>query len=214
MKLNKVWYGGILAATALVAVGLIGCSFGQAPAYGTQSQPTGQSTLLISGLLPDWDLEDMVERSDAIAIGVITTNLGTKSEAGGLNDPPSYYYQFTDYKLEVERDFYPGTLPENIAFLAETGVTPGKEDIKVVGYEGVPSYELEDRVILFMESMADDSEFGDGAGRPVPDGFTADDYYLVIVGGPFGKLMLSGEKWEDSRTGESFTIDKLASVIH
>ena len=155
----------------------------------------------------------MVEHSDAIAIGVLTTNLGTQSEAGGVNDPPTYYYEFTDFKLEVERDFYPGTLPNDIVVLAETGITAGVENVTVIRFEGVPEYELDDRVLLFMENLADDAKFGDGASRPVPGGYTTDDYYLAVGGGPFGKLMRSGEKWEDSRTGDSFTTDELAEAI-
>lgn len=207
MRLTKICRIGVLAMLSLAVVGLMGCSAGSSPI-----QSTGKTTLHLDGLLPDWDLEEMVENSDAIAIGVITTNLGTKREAGGINDPPTYYYEFTDYKLEVERDFHPGTLPDNIAFLAETGVAAASADIDVVGFESVPGYELDDRVLLFMESMTG-PDFQEGDGSTVPDGFDADDYYLVIVSGPFGKLVRSGEKWEDSRSGQSFTTDELMSAI-
>ena len=208
MKLRKICLLGVFALLPLVVIGLIGCSTGTVPI-----QSTGKSTLHIDGVLPDWDLEEMVEQSDAIAIGIIKTNLGSKREAGGINDPPTYYYEFTDFKLEVERDFHPGTLPENIAFLAETGLSAADDNIAVVGFEGVPEYELEDRVLLFMESMSDDEEFGDGTSWPVPNGFDIDNYYLVIVSGPFGKLVRDGEKWEDSRTGDSFTTQELLSAI-
>lgn len=207
MRLTKICRIGVLAIFSLAVVGLMGCSAGSSPI-----QSTGKTTLHLDGLLPDWNLEEMVEQSDAIAIGVITTDLGSKREAGGINDPPTYYYEFTDYKLKVERDFHPGTLPDNIAFLAETGVAAAPEAIDVVGFESVPDYELDDRVLLFMERMSGD-DFDDDEGRTVPDGFDAEDYYLVIVSGPFGKLMRSGEKWEDSRSGESFTTDELLSAI-
>ena len=173
----------------------------------------GKRTIMVDGLLPGWDLEEMIRRSDAIAIGILRADLGHKTEPGPFGDPATYHYVFTDYKLEVERAFYPATLPEDIVVLAETGITPGSNDIIVVGFDGVPEYNIGERVILFMESLSSDSEFGDGASRPVPDGYAVDDYYLAIVGGPFGKLMRSGEKWEDSRTGESFTTNELASAI-
>ena len=215
MELNRIWRGGFIAAGALLALALVGCSslYDTVPTYHMQSITGEQRSLTLDGLLPDWDLEDMVERSDAIAIGVLETDLGTKQEAGGLNDPPSYYYEFTDYKFEIERDFYPGTLPANIAVMAETGVASGEEGLEVFGFDGVPNYELDNRVLLFLESMADDERFGDGASRPVPEGFTKDDYYLVMVGGPFGKLIRNDEKWEDSRTADSFTTQELTSAV-
>ena len=213
MKLNKLWSSGILAATTLIAVALIGCSNFQQPTQAPIFDADGKPMVHIMGLLPDWDLEDMVQRSDAVAIGILQEDLGTKTEPGGLNDPPTYYYEFTDYKFTVETAFYPRTLPDQIAVLAETGAVPGNDNIFVQGHDGVPTFAVGERVILFMQSLEDEERFGDGASRPVPDGFTVDDYYIAIVGGVYGKIMRSGKKWEDSRTGKSFTTDKLASAI-
>lgn len=213
MKLSKLWSSGILTTTALVSLALTGCSNAQLPTQDPIPLVDGKRTVMIMGLLPEWDLEDMVQRSDAVAIGILEEELGTKTEPGGLNDPPTYKHEFTDYKLTVETAFYPSTLPEQIAVLAETGVTPGNDNIVVMAHEGVPTFNVGERAILFMESLADEEEFGDGASRPVPDGFTGDDYYIAIVGGVYGKIMRSGEKWEDSRTGESFTTHELTSAI-
>ena len=113
----------------------------------------------------------------------------------------------------IDRVIFLSTLPEHIAVLAETGVAPGNDNNIVTGFEGVPDYNVGERVILFMENMADDEEFGDGASRPIPDGFTGEDYYRAMVGGKYGKILRSGEKWEDTRSGESFTTDELASAI-
>ena len=213
MKLLNTRLAGVLAAAVLVAAAVVGCSNSSPVVHGEIPLEEGKRTVLIEGLSPDWDLEEMVRRSDAIAIGVLREDLGSKTEPGPFGDPPKYHYVFTDYKLDVEQAFYPGTLPENIVVLAETGVKPGSDDYIAVGFEGVPSYAVGDRVILFMENMSDDAKFGDGASRPVPDGFTGDDYYLAIVGGTYGKIQRSGDKWEDSRTGESFTTQELASAI-
>ena len=211
-KPNKLW-AHPLAATALLATALVGCSGLQGETQEPIPLVEGKRTVMIRGLSPDWDLEDMVERSDAVAIGRLTGEMDSRTEPGGLNDPPTYHYVFTNYKFTVEEALYPKELPDDIAVLAETGVAPGDDSINIVGYKGVPVYDVGDRVLLFMISLADDAEYGDGASRPVPDGFTKGSYYLPVVGGVFGKLQRSGDGWEDSRTGKTFTSEELSEAI-
>lgn len=50
-----------------------------------------------------------------------------------------------------------------------------------------------DRVLLFLESLQD-PKFEIPPGRPVPEGFTEQNYYGVILSARYGKLVLSGDK--------------------
>lgn len=215
MKLDKLQIKAIFVVVLLAA--LVGCSTGKSahdPTPWYSGLDENKRTIMLAGLLPDWDLKDMVERSDAIALGVIDAKIDIRTEPGGINNPPTYHYEFTNFKLTVEEAFYPKSLPDTLAVLAETGVRPASDDIQVAGFEGTPSYLVGEHVLLFMESLADDQEFGDGASRPVPDGYTVSDYYLAVHGGNLGKIERGDDgKWEDSRTGETFTTDKLKSTI-
>ena len=134
-EINKLWPTGVLAATALTAAAFIGCSTSQPPIPLDDSK----HTVLLMGLLPNWDLEEMV-RSAAPMLS--PSESCKKTWAARLSPAESTTRQpttkvFTTYKVDVERAFYPSTLPEHIAVLAETGVAPGNDNIIVAGFEGV-----------------------------------------------------------------------------
>ena len=214
----------VLPLVGLLLMGaLAGCSsYNPVPVYppGVTIPADATNVVFSLGLLPEWDTTEMVEQSDAIAIGTLSEKLDTKADSQGGGNPTKYYYEFTNYKFSVEEALYPANLPDSIAILAETGVVPAIEGYAVIPPEGIPTYKVDEPVLLFLKNLTDEDKYGDGASQPVPDGFTVSDYYLTIVGGKFGKLVDSGESgrdgtvWNDSRgSANSVAVDRLKRVI-
>ena len=195
---------------ALLAVGLVGCSTGGH--YDGPIDSEGEQTLLVFGQKPTWGLEDMVRRSDAVVIGELTRDLGDKKQPGDDPASPRFFFTFKDYELTVERAVYPGPdFPERIAVLLEEGVASADGSSKAYRGENA-EFRLNEQMLLFLENLAG-PEFADGAGRPVPKGFTEKTYYQAILAGTYGKLAAEGNKWRDSISGEAFTIGELEGVI-
>ena len=168
------------------------------------------------GFRPSWDVEDMVKRSDAVVIAMISRDLGTKQQPE-FNDPPRFNYEYKDYELTVEEVIYSrANIPERIAILVEAGVSavPAVDGsiVEVVGMDDIPTLQANERMLLFLESL-EDPKFSESPGRPVPKGFTESTYFQVIVGGLFAKLLPEGDKWKDTRSNQMFTIAQLRDAI-
>ena len=191
----------VLCLTALA----IGCSTG-----GTHSH--GNGTVWVGGQLPNWDVSDMVENSDAVVIGTISRTLGEKQEQDSF-DPPSFYYTFTDYELAVEQVLYSkADLPDRIAILIETGYAPIDDKMAIAGLDDIPAFEVNERILVFLYSL-EDPEFSPGVARPVPDGFAASNYFQVLIAGQYAKLLPDGSNWKDSRHERTFTTPQLTNAI-
>ena len=185
-----------------------GCSSDQPAA------PEGKPTLWVSGLRPGWDVEEMIDQSDAVVVGVVSETLATKQDPGGLDDPPRFYYEFKDFALAVEEVLYPvkHDLPARIAILAETGISSADDTVMVVGTDDIPEFNIGERVLLFLDSL-EDPDYADGVGRPVPEGFEASSYFQVVISSKYAKLKLEDGKWKDGRSRSEFTADRLKKAI-
>ena len=171
------------------------------------------TVIALSGARPNWGVEDMVKRVDAVVIGTVKRELALKQAPGGDDDPPLFYHQYKDYEVSVEEAIYPKAgLPENIAILVEAGAVASDSSIAIHGNDDVPSFFTEEKSLVFLESLKGD-KFSEGVGRPVPKGFTEDSYFQVIIGAGLGKLLPEGDKWEDSRTGEVITLDDIRDAL-
>ncbi len=63
--------------------------------------------IVIRGNRPNWDLEAMVKRSDAVVIVSFTKDLGSKRQPGENEEPPRFDFLFKDFELTVEKFLYP-----------------------------------------------------------------------------------------------------------
>jgi hypothetical protein len=214
MKKIRTNFAIWLMACLLTLPGLLGttmaCTFpqGEQPSADTDSG----SRLMVLGQKPTWDLEEMVERSDAVVIGTLTRDLGDKILTIGEPGDPDFDFVFKDYELTLERSIYPESgFPDTVAVLIEDGVR-SLGDSAVSQRPGNPVFDLDEKMLLFLESL-EGPEFEEGAGRPVPKGFITKTYYQAIIAGSYGKLSEDGDKWTDAVSGETITIEQLESAI-
>ncbi len=63
-----------------------------------------------------------------------------------------------------------------------------------------------------MESL-NDPKYNEGPGDVVPDRYGRNAYYLVVVGGIYGKMTPSSGGWADSRSGKKATIAEINAAI-
>ncbi len=191
-----------IIALAAVAVLLVGCS--------TQ-QPTG--ILTVHGLQLDWNLDEMVRRSDAVVVGQISEALGTTTIDGPA--PPGedarYDEEFHNYKLTVETSYHPASLPESIAVM--TGPYPVSDDANLlVEHDQIPGFAVNDRVLVFLDSL-DDLAYADGPTDTAPTGYTKATWYRVITGSRFSKLTERGSRWEDTRSFETVSVEAIREAV-
>ncbi len=135
-------------ALGLMAAVLVGESVGCANSAtdvrdAEGEQRTYTKTVKLTSLNPNWDLEDMVERSDAIVIGTLTSELASKTSPDRTNTPPKFNYVFKDYKMTKEEAIYPTSgLPDSIAVLAETGIEATNANTRVISDAKIPDLRL------------------------------------------------------------------------
>ena len=201
-------------AMLFLAVLSVGCSGDGQTAASTVSE--GETVVRTFGFRPSWDVEDMVKRSDAVVIAMLSRDLGTKQQPE-FNDPPRFNYEYKDYELTVEEVIYSrANLPERIAILVEAGTSavPAVDGsiVEVVGMDDIPTLQANERMLLFLESL-EDPKFSESPGRPVPKGFTESTYFRVIIGSQFAKLLPEGDEWKDTRSNETFTIAQLRTLL-
>jgi hypothetical protein len=84
--------------------------------------------------------------------------------------------------------------------------------VQVVVGEEKPSFSSGERVLLFLESLQS-AKFQEPPGRPLPQGFTEQTYYQVIVSARYGKLIPAGDKWKDSRSDSEVTVQEIEQAI-
>lgn len=155
-----------------------------------------QTRTTIHGSLPNWNLDEIVERSDAVVVAKVVREIGTKRIPGF---GPGWDYVYKDYDLTVELAIYPASLPQPIAGLVEAGVASNDSTVRVSRPDGeLLEFRVGERVMLFLESLKGE-KFENTAGRPIPRGFTKETYYQVIISAGYGKLLPVGAKWKDSR---------------
>ena len=212
MKFKKKWLA--FGAGCLVLAGLaLGAGFvttrtivGPEPV----ADASGEDTIYMAfGSRPGWDENGMVQSADAVVIGTFTAHLGDKQESLGDS---GLIFHYKDYELTVESTLYPDDLDTKLAVLVENGAT-GPAGQTVGGREDVPDWQDGEKMLLFLESMKDDEQHKEGVGRPVPNGFTKEVYYQVIIGGEYGKLVQDGDDWKDSNSQSTLSVQDINDSI-
>ena len=205
---------GMVTALALFII-IVGCAPAseQVSKMAATTSAPGQTLMRVTGMLPGLDLEDMVRLSDAVVIGTFVEHIGTKRMPGEVDDPPRFYDEFKEYEMTIESSLYPESgIPDSIAVLVHTGVVGRDSSVKIVGSERPRNFLEGDKVLLFLESLNHD-KFGETVKHEVPKGFTIDDYYRVIMGASIGKLAPDGDKWTDTYSRKTVSIDDILSAI-
>jgi hypothetical protein len=162
-------------------------------------------------LSPTWSVRETVERADAVVIGTLDANLGSKATPGAQ---PYYLTLYTDYRLALEQVLYKpqGPASGNIAILIRTGIVPTTPGSHVGEIGGFPTFQTGERVLLFLARISQE-QLRQQPGHFVPQGFTPDEYYRPLVSAVYGKLVPQGGDWKDSRSGKTVTLSELREAI-
>jgi hypothetical protein len=155
--------------------------------------------------LPNWSLDEMVAHSDAVVVGTVVRKMGTKRSPNGYS--ADYDYVFKDYELAVEQSVFPSGLPQRIAILTEAGIASNDSNLQVSRAVKGPEFEAGERVMVFLERVR--SEVLNETGHSIPEGFTQETYYRVIVSAGYGKLSPTRGVWKDSRSRQEVTISEV-----
>ncbi len=205
---NRLWL--LAAASALVlALALVGCS-----AAAPSSEPT-ESVVMVTGLMPDWNLDEMVRRSDAVVIGTLAEELGTKTYPGSAppGESPKYNERFKDFEFTVESTFYSAKkLPDFIVVLTGPQSVPADDHKRVAEEKDIPTFAANERVLLFLDGL-DDPMYNEGPGMEIPAGYVKGDYYFVIVAGNYGKLIERAGSWEDTRSHKTISVERIMESV-
>ena len=190
-------FGTVLLMGLCLLLGLSGCSGAGA------SEGPGEERIVVEvlGLNPSWNLEEMAARSDAIVIGMVSRELGSKEfpEPAGRGGEPRYAWRFLDYELEVETVLKPRSLQSDVlALMIGAGIVPTREGIDVYSNFEDPELAVGERVLVFLESVQD--EPFTGVPHVVPSGFDRERYYRVILSSNYSKLVPDGDLWRDVRS--------------
>ena len=143
----------------------------------------------------------MVARSDAIVIGKVSRELGSKEfpELLGGGEESRFAWRFLHYGLEVETVLKPRSLQAGVlALMIGAGIVPAREGIDVSSYFEDPELAVGERILVFLERIPD--EESPGVPIVVPSGFDREQYYLVILSSNYSKLVPDGDLWRDVRS--------------
>ncbi len=165
--------------------------------------------------MPDWTLDEMIERSDAVVIGTVAEELAVKTHHGHAppGKTPRYNREFKDYELTVERTFYSSEeLPGAIAVLTGPQVVSSNQNTRIAEIGDIPTFATKERVLLFLDGL-DDPMYNEGPGVVVPDGYENGDYYFTIIAGNFGKLMEREGRWADTRSYKTVSVERIKETV-
>lgn len=216
---NKISSLALAVSSFLLLAAVIGCSESSTPADHTEvaglAAPDSAKELVRPHYTrPAWSVQEMVDLSDAVLIGSITRDLGGKTmDVAGQDDLD---YKFKDYAFEVTEVLYPKIddgFPSTVAILVEDGMSSTDPNVKVITSDDDPVFTEEQDILVFLESLASDELFSKGAGRPVPSGYTKNLYFQVLIGGKYGKLVKSKDKWVDGVSGLSVSRAEIDEAI-
>ncbi len=169
------------------------------------SEDPGEDRIVVevSGLTPSWNLDQMVAQSDAIVIGRVSRELGSKEfpELLGGGEESRFAWSFLDYELEVETVLKPQSLQSDVvALMIGAGIVPAREGIEVTSNFEEPELAVGERILVFLEKIPD--EESPGVPIVVPSGFDRERYYLVILSSNYSKLVPEGDLWRDVRSSK------------
>jgi hypothetical protein len=113
-------------------------------ACGSTSAASDSSGRMIKRFvdLPNWDVDGMAQQADAVIIGTLTREMGTKREiAHSFDNEVRLFSIFKDYEVEIERFIYPIDAPSpQIAIITEAGYASDDETVQVVDSEPEPDF--------------------------------------------------------------------------
>jgi hypothetical protein len=165
------------------------------------------------GLCPDWNIDDMAKRSDAIIVGTVVAELGTKQDSGPYEDTSDLVNVYKDVQIDVERFIHPASAtPESIAVLFNARIDSTNKEGHIHTFSPAPTLEVGDRVLLFLESLQGD-KFNNPPGRPIPAGYSVEEYYQVLISESYGKLIPDGDDWKDSRSDKEVKVSDIEQAV-
>ena len=197
----------------LMGLFLLLCFPGCSGAGASEDPSEDRIVVEVVGLLPSWNLEEMVARSDAIVIGRVSRELGSKEfpEPVGGGEEPRYAWKNLDYELEIETVLKPRTLQSDVlALMIGAGIVPAREGIEVAGLED-PELAVGERILVFLERIPD--EESPGVPIVVPSGFDRERYYLVILSSNYSKLVPDGDLWRDVRSRSVVSLRDIEKAV-
>ena len=197
----------------LMGLFLLLCFPGCSGAGASEDPSEDRIVVEVVGLLPSWNLEEMVARSDAIVIGRVSRELGSKEfpEPVGGGEEPRYAWKYLDYELEIETVLKPRTLQSDVlALMIGAGIVPAREGIEVAGLED-PELAVGERILVFLGRIPD--EESPGVPIVVPSGFDRERYYLVILSSNYSKLVSDGDLWRDVRSRSVVSLRDIEKAV-
>ena len=218
------WFGRPLAESLVglalfgaLSLAALGCSAlvpTEAGPDSTDTANSGKSIVMTTGLQPDWNLDQMVKRSDAVVVGTVAEYLRSTEYAGPTpgGEDPEYNREYRDYRFTVETVYHPSSLPDTIVVMAGPYSVQSNPQILIHDTGEIPGFSVNDRVMLFLDSL-DDPAYSTGPGQTPPDGYTKADYYRPITGSYFGKLTENGEQWSDTRSNKSVSANQVSEAV-
>ena len=157
---------GLLLFGVLAVLGM-GCASSSAT---RDTADADKSVVMVTGLQPDWTLDEMVRRSDAVVLGTVQESLGSNRHPGPAagGDIAKYEREYRDFKLTIETAYHPSTLSGSIAGgvghdqhpgpgRVMTGPYPVQSDpnIRIDTHSDIPHFAVNDRVLVFLDSLND-----------------------------------------------------------
>ena len=209
----------LFGALVVLALGCAAFDASRSPdasAVGGPASPGGGDQLVVrtEGLQPDWDLDTMVRRSDAVVVATVRETLDTSQYPGPSSggETPKYNEEFRNHRLTIETAYHPASLSGDVAVM--TGPYPVQSDpnISVAVQDQIPEFAVGDRVLVFLDSL-DDPVYSDGPVKTAPDGYTKARYYRPIIGSYYGKLMVVGLHWSDTRSHKSVSENQVTEAV-
>ncbi|MDE2937413.1 MAG: hypothetical protein OXR67_00625 [Chloroflexota bacterium] len=192
----------ILTTLAVLSLLLLGCA---------AEQPT--EVVSVQGMQLDFTLNDMVKRSDAVVVGVVSETLATTTIDGPAppGKTPNHQEEFRNYRLSVDTTFYPAGLPASIALM--TGPYPVSDNPNVfVEQDDIPELAVGEKVLLFLDRL-DGPEYANSPTNNPPAGYSKANWYRPVTGSTFGKLTERDGRWEDTRSFTTISVQEVRAAI-
>ncbi len=158
----------------------------------------------ISGLAPDWGLNDLVEVSDVVLVGEVVKILPSQYSLD-VNGKKTIY---TDVIVKPSNHLFGQVKSGNVAVRLDGG----RISNNVVKTDQEPVLILGEKVVLFLFNP---TSYNLAPFNPVPEGIEPSNYF-DISGGALGKWILNGNEAVDFQ-GNKHTITEIsqaASVLH
>ncbi len=185
-----------LGAVVLVAVlaGVYSLSLPNPASTAVRENP-GDSVIRGFGLLPEFNLDTMIEKSDVVALVTVESVLGCDWNQEYTTSPVIH----TNVALKVDRYLGP-ELPYEKLCLRLPG---GRIGNAVAIMENTPVFTEGEQALVFLYQPPYEMS-------PVPAGFAREAYFLL---GAYGKFEVRGDKAVSDVAGKQYELPKLMVKI-